>query len=123
ADPTQVCSELVPQVRPLIDKARAARAFVLYTVSEGEIALGRGDPWHGFDARPEEPVLYIGVGFDKFRESDLNDVLVAQGIDTVIIVGSSSNMGVLYTATGAAAVHGYNVVIPYDGVNSVSAYQ
>src|SRR5436190_179052 len=83
ADPTQICSELVPRVRPLIDKARSANAFVLYTVSEGEIALGRGDPWHGFDARPDEPVMYIGVGFDKFRESDLNDVLPAPGSATV----------------------------------------
>jgi nicotinamidase-related amidase len=128
ADSAQVCSELAPRVRPLIDKARAAGVFVLYTVSENEIARGLGDPWAGFERRPEEPVLYIGAAFDKFREvepreSELNALLQDRGIDTIIIAGSSSNMGVMYTATGAAAVYGYHVVIPYDGINSASAYQ
>jgi nicotinamidase-related amidase len=61
--------------------------------------------------------------FDKFRDTDLGDVLRARGIETVIITGSSSNMGVMYTATGAAAGEGFRVVITYDGMNSASAYQ
>ena len=123
ADPAQTCSQLVSHVRPLIDKARAAGAYIVFTVSPTELGTGREGVWSGFERRPEEPVIYPGTHFDKFQQSELHDMLDAHGIQTVIVTGASSNVAVLYTATGAAKVYGYNVVIPYDGMNSASAYQ
>lgn len=41
----------------------------------------------------------------------------------MIITSSSTNAVVLYTATTAARMHRYNIVIPMDGVNASSKYE
>ena len=46
-----------------------------------------------------------------------------KGAKTLIITGSSSNVTVLYTATTAARMHRYNVVIPMDGINANTPYE
>jgi nicotinamidase-related amidase len=38
-------------------------------------------------------------------------------------VGSATNFAVLYTATTAARIYRYNVVIPLDGVNAKRRYE
>ena len=50
-------------------------------------------------------------------------ILSAAGTENLIVVGSLTNVAVLYTATAAARVHRYNVVIPLDGVNAKSTYE
>ena len=114
ADRTQVCSQLVPQLRPLIDKARAAGVHRVHRFAE-RVAPDRRRCGLGLSVRDDEPVIYPGAAFDEFRDSELNDMLSERGIDTVVITGASSNMAVLYTGTGAAAAYGYRVVIPYMG--------
>jgi hypothetical protein len=42
---------------------------------------------------------------------------------SLIIVGSATNFAVLYTATTAARIFRYNVVIPLDGVNAKRNYE
>ena len=41
----------------------------------------------------------------------------------MIITGSATNNAVLYTATTAARMHRYNIVIPMDGVNASTRYE
>ena len=126
ADPAQVCSQLAPRVRPLLDKARAAGVYIIYTVSGNAIGTPLQPVWSGFDALPDEPVIYPD-GLDKFQDgrgpSELGAMLEDRAIRTVVITGSSSNNAVLFTATGAARTYDLRVVIPYDGMNSVSTYQ
>jgi nicotinamidase-related amidase len=41
----------------------------------------------------------------------------------LIITGSATNNAVLYTATTAARMYRYSIVIPLDGVNTNSRYE
>lgn len=71
--------------------------------------------------REDEPIIYPD-GFDKFTGGDLQRILEAAGIETLIITGSATNVAVLYTATVAARIHRYKVIVPVDGVNARSSY-
>ena len=42
---------------------------------------------------------------------------------SLVIVGSATNFAVLYTATTAARIYRYEVVIPLDGVNAKRQYE
>ncbi|HEY7066249.1 MAG TPA: isochorismatase family cysteine hydrolase [Chloroflexota bacterium] len=121
-DPQQVCRDIAPAIAGLLDEARQRGVFIAYTVSAAARGTPLGDVWQGFNPRPDEPVLYPD-GFDKFVSGELQGLLTARGIRTLVITGSSTNVAVLYTATAAARVYGYDVVIPIDGVNTDNAYQ
>lgn len=121
-NPAQVCSHLVPGVRDLLSKARVANVFTVYTISASAMGTALGDPWAGFDWRPEEPVIYPDA-FDKFHGGELQALLEDRGIRTVIVTGSSAHVAVLYTATSAARLHGYEVAVPLDGMNSTRRYE
>ena len=40
-----------------------------------------------------------------------------------MVVGSLTNVAVLYTSSSAARVYGYDVIMPLDGVNAHSKYE
>ena len=46
-----------------------------------------------------------------------------KGAKTLVVTGSSTNVGVLYTVTTAARMHRYNIVMPMDGVNASTRYE
>ena len=71
--------------------------------------------------RESEPVIYPD-GFDKFTGGELQRILEPRGIQTLIITGSATNVAVLYTATTAARIHRYEVIVPVDGVNARTQY-
>jgi nicotinamidase-related amidase len=121
-DPQQVCREIAPAIAHFLDSARQRGVFIAYTVSAAARGTELGDVWQGFNPRPDEPVLYPD-GFDKFVGGELQALLTPRGIRTLVITGSSTNVAVLYTATAAARLYGYDVVIPIDGVNSETPYQ
>jgi len=58
-----------------------------------------------------EPVVQSSV--DKYYNTDLEKILKNKGIKTVIICGTAANGAVLHTAT-AAAVRGFQVIVPVD---------
>lgn len=60
---------------------------------------------------------------DKFYGGELQELLKQNGIKRLVIVGSSANVTVLYTATAAARMYEYEVVIPMDGTNARSIYE
>jgi nicotinamidase-related amidase len=120
--PQQVCSQLVPHVARFLDRARANNLFVVYTVSFNALGTPLGDVWQGFRARPDEPVIYPDA-YDKFWDGELQALLEPRGIRTLIVTGSSTNVGVLYTVTGAARHYGYQIVMPVDGVNASGDYE
>ena len=45
------------------------------------------------------------------------------GAKMLVITGGQSNMAVMYTATGAARNHHYQVYVPLDGVYSEDPYR
>ncbi|MBI4333879.1 MAG: isochorismatase family protein [Chloroflexi bacterium] len=121
-DPAQVASRIAPRVKNFADRARAAGVLLIYTI----MASGRDTPvgqvWDKFGRLPGEPVLAPDA-YDKFTGGEMRDVCEKSGVRTVIITGASSNFAVLYTATTAARVCRYNVVVPVDGIIARSRYE
>src|SRR5258706_10805256 len=74
------------------------------------------------DKKGHAPVLFPPA-FDKFYSGELQPLLQARGIETVIVCGPSSNQAVLYTATAAARPFGYEAVVPVDGLISRGDYE
>lgn len=121
-DPKQVCSKITTPLGSFLDKARAASVPILYTVS----AAAKGKPIGELAAplrRTESEKVIYPDGFDKFIGGELQAFLKDKGAKTLIITGSATNAAVLYTATTAARMYRYNVVIPMDGVNAATRYE
>ncbi|HYT53388.1 MAG TPA: isochorismatase family protein [Verrucomicrobiae bacterium] len=102
-------------------KGPRRRILVVFSVSASQ----RGTPMEkvarSLQRRENEPVIYPD-GFDKFTGGDLQGILEPRGIKTLIITGSATNVAVLYTATAAARIHRYEVIVPVDGVNARTQY-
>lgn len=116
AERTPRCVSSVPKLQGLLNQARAKGVSVIYTLG------GKATPadiWKEVAPREGEPI--VESGSDKFFKSDLEKILKEKGIKTVIVVGTWANGAVLYTSSGAA-VRGFQVVVPVDGVSSPSAY-
>ena len=111
------CPPIVPKIKALMDRARAAGALVQYTLPDGGTII---DP--SIAPHQGEVVAQKHGGPDKFLGSDLNQRLKARGIKTVIICGTSAQ-GVGIGAGSAAAQRGYKVIYPVDCLASESAFR
>ena len=121
-DPKQVCSKITAPVGNFLEKARAAGVPVIYTVSAAAKGKPIGELAVPLKRKESEPVIYPDA-FDKFVGGELQTFLQEKGAKTLIVTGSSTNAAVLYTATTAARMHRYNIVIPMDGVNASARYE
>lgn len=121
-NPKQVCSKLTPVLPEFLDKARAAGVPIIYSVSASAKGTPLGEVASPLKRKESETVIYPD-GFDKFLGGELQTLLKEKGAKTLVITGSSTNSAVLYTATTAARIHRYNVVIPMDGVNASGKYE
>jgi nicotinamidase-related amidase len=121
-DPGQVCSQLMADLRTFLDRARAAGVPIVFTCSYSAKGTPEGEVAKALNRRPTETVIYPDA-FDKFAGGELGTFLQQHGTRNLIIVGSATHVAVMYTASAAARVHKYDVVIPLDGVNSGTAYE
>lgn len=121
-DPKEVCSKLMKPLGNFLERARARRIPIIYTIS----AHTRGTPMQEVASplrrRDSEPVLYPD-SFDKFFGGELQNFLSERGVKNLVVVGSLTNVAVLYTSSSAARVYGYDVIMPLDGVNAHSKYE
>ena len=102
--------------------ASIALAAALGGCSIGGLLGGGGKPPDiAKDLTPaaNEPIVSSGV--DKFANTDLDRMLREKNVKTVIVVGTAAHGAVLYTASGAA-MRGYKVVVPLDGISADTAY-
>ena len=112
--PRPRCGASLPAVQRLLTQARAKGVQVVYTLGT-KVA----------DIYPEvapvggEPVVTSGP--DKFLNTDLEKVLKEKGIKVVIAVGTAAEGAVLHTAAGAA-LRGLKVIVPLDGMSSLTTY-
>jgi nicotinamidase-related amidase len=118
----QVCSKLMTPLGEFLEKARVAGVPVIFSVSAAAKGTPLGEVAAPLKRRESEPVIYPD-GFDKFVGGDLQAWLKQKNAKTLIITGSSSNTAVLYTATTAARIHRYAIVIPMDGINANTPYE
>lgn len=122
-NPADPCSQLLPTVASFLRAARQLRAPILFTVSLMHKGTPLGEVAAPLERRPEEPIIYPNA-FDKFAGGDLQEFLASRKVENIVIVGSATNIAVMYTATTAIRVYQqYQVVIPLDGVNAHSGYE
>jgi len=118
----EVCNKLMSPLGDFLERARHAAVPILYTIS----ATGKGTPLGEvagpLKRRTSEPILYPDA-FDKFMGGELKAELDKHNCRSLVIVGSATNFAVLYTATTAARIHKYEVIIPLDGVNAKRNYE
>jgi nicotinamidase-related amidase len=110
------CFDSLPTVAKLLADARSHDAHVVYsTVPNGSV---RDTPPM---LAPRSGDLVVTSGADKFFNTDLANILQANHVRTVIVTGTIAQGAVLYTAS-AAALRGYDVIVPVDGMSSNDAF-
>ena len=110
------CVASIPHVKKLLDAARAAHVPVVYSLGGG------GKPTDlpaTLQPMADEPIVSSGV--DKFANTDLEKILKDKGVKTVIVVGAAAHGAVLYTAS-TAAMRGFKVIVPVDGISADIPY-
>jgi nicotinamidase-related amidase len=116
------CVAMIPKVQKLLDEARAKGVYIIYALFPSPSPTTFPDPKIS-DYVPElapkggEPVVTAFV--DKFnlagKDTGLEKMLKDKGIKTFVPVGVASHNGVLFTSV-AAALRGFDVVVPVDGM-------
>src|SRR5215472_7772801 len=112
------CATTVPNVRRLLDAARAHDMMVFYTLV-GSTPTPEGMIDQSLAPRTGEWVVRGGA--DKFIGSDLDQRLKDKGIKTVIVTGTSAQGAVVGTSNGAVQ-RGYKAVVPVDGMSAEDPY-
>lgn len=113
--PRARCVASLPKMQGLLAAARDKGVLIVYSLAGQPIT----DVLPEVAARAEDPS--VSSGPDKFLNTDLDKILKDKGIKTVIAVGTAAEGAVLNTAAGAA-LRGYKVIIPVDGMSSTNPY-
>ncbi|MDR5734000.1 isochorismatase family protein [Caballeronia sp. LZ025] len=106
------CAQSLPAVEGLLKRSRQANLMIVYSLTSAG-TLAAVPP--SIAAKGDETVVQSGV--DKFFKTDLEAALKSKGIWTVIVTGTMAHGAVLYTAS-EAALRGFKVVVPTDGMSS-----
>jgi len=114
--PRPRCVASLPKVKHLLTVARAKGAAVVYSLAGNFTAA---DIWPEVAPAAGEPA--VSSGPDKFLNTDLERILREKGIKTVIVTGVAAEGAVLNTAS-QAALRGFKVVVPVDGMSSSTLY-
>ena len=121
-DPNEICSKLMAPLGEFLERARAFQPTIVYTASATAKGTPQGEVAQPLKRRPTEPLINPD-GFDKFTGGELQTILNQGGVRELVVLGSSTNVAVLYTATTAARIHRYPVIVPVDGVNTKRPYE
>jgi nicotinamidase-related amidase len=123
------CVAMIPKVQKLLAEARAKGVYVIYALFPSPSPATFPDPKIS-DYVPElapkgnEPIVTAFV--DKFelagKDTGLEKMLKDKGTKTLVPVGVASHNGVLFTSV-MAALRGFNVVVPVDGMAGNNAYE
>ena len=110
------CVASAPIIKGFLDQARKKGVMVVYSLT----SVGRPETILP-DVAPvgSEPIVKSSV--DKFFHTELEAILRDKGIKTVVIAGTTAEGAVLHTATGAA-MRGFQVIVPVDGMSAASLY-
>jgi nicotinamidase-related amidase len=114
------CIASVPNVKKLLDAARAHGMMVFFTlVGQDPTPAGMID--QSLAPRANDFRIEGSGGADKFIGSNLDQGLKARGIKTLIVTGTSAQGAVAGTTNGAAQ-RGYKAVVPVDGMSAEDAF-
>ena len=110
------CVASLPVMKKLLGEARAKDTLVVYSIIANTTTK---DIWADVAPKGNEP--WVQASADKFYNTNLDKILKDKGIKTVIAVGTAAQGAVLYTAS-AAALRGYKVIVPVDGMSAENTY-
>ena len=111
------CVQKLHHIQTLVDKARNSGMLVIYSLTS---AASKNDIRREIFPTKDETIIKASV--DKFHNTELEQILIDNGIKTVIIVGTSANGAVLHTAT-SAATRGLEIIVPVDAISSTYPYE
>jgi nicotinamidase-related amidase len=110
------CITSIPAVEKLLKQARAKGVKVVYSLSAGATVNDIAKQLAPVAGEPS-----VTSGPDKFMGTDLEKILKDKGIKTVIVTGTAAHGAVIYTASGAA-LRGFKVVVPVEGMSAENTY-
>jgi nicotinamidase-related amidase len=114
------CLASVPNVKKILDAARAHNMFVAYNLT-GQTPKIEDMVDQSLAPRAGEHLIKNGRGANKWYNSDLEQALKDKGIRTVIITGTSAQGAVAGTTQGATE-RGFKAIVPVDGMSSEDAF-
>jgi nicotinamidase-related amidase len=110
------CVASIAKIQSLLTEVRNRGMPVLYSLTRN---ASTADIREEVSPQPGDPIVKSGV--DKFHGTELEEILRAKEIQRVILVGTSAHGAVLHTATGAA-MRGFRVIVPVDGMSAGDPY-
>jgi nicotinamidase-related amidase len=114
------CVAMVPNVKKLLDAARAHNMMVAYNLT-GRDPKPADMVDQSIVPRAGEFLIVNGRGANKWYDSNLDAGLKGKGIKTVIITGTSAQ-GAVAGSTQGATERGYKAVVPVDGMSAEDAF-
>jgi nicotinamidase-related amidase len=113
------CLATIPNVRKLLEAARARDMMVVYNLT----GAGKVEDMVDLSLAPRAGEFMVkgAGGADKFVNSNLDAGLRDKGIKTVIVTGTSAQ-GAVGGTTNGAAQRGYKAVVPIDGMSAEDAF-
>jgi nicotinamidase-related amidase len=109
--------QMLPAMIPFLERVRKAGLVVAYGTREQNMTK-----WLKEVAPASGDIKIINTAQDRFYNTDLDKLLKAKGIKTLIMVGWKVSGSVTYTSVGAMA-RDYTVVIPMDTTSAASGYE
>jgi nicotinamidase-related amidase len=109
--------QMLPAMTPFLDRVRKAGLVVAYGTRERN-----KDHWLKEVAPAAGDIQIISTAQDRFYNTDLEKILKAKGIKTLILVGWKISGSVTYTSVGAM-IRDYTVVVPMDTTSAGSSYE
>jgi nicotinamidase-related amidase len=108
---------MVPAISTLLARARKAGITVGYGTREPTLSK-----WMPEVAPEKGDLTFVSYAQDRFFNTDLDKILKAKGVTTLILTGWKISGSVLYTSVGAT-LRGYTVVIPVDASLGPNDYE
>lgn len=110
------CIASLPAVKSFLAQARAHHMPVVYSDTIGATAADVAA-----QVAPVEGEPIVTAHADKFIGTDLDQILKKIGAKTLVIVGTTAEGAVLYTASHAAFLD-YKVIVPVEGSTAADLY-
>jgi hypothetical protein len=109
--------QMLPAMTPFLGRVRKAGLVVAYGTREPNMTH-----WLKEVAPAPSDIKIISTAQDRFYNTDLDKLLKAKGIKTLIMVGWKISGSVTYTSVGAMA-RDYTVVVPVDTTSAATGYE
>ena len=110
------CLASLPKVEKFLAEARAKGMPVVHSIVASATPADIAP-----QAAPKEGEPIVSTVANKFIRTDLDKILKDKGVTTVIVVGTTAQGAVLFTASEAAFL-GYKVIVPVDGASAETLY-